>query len=99
MTAQLGLSKVWLASGNREKARSEADAFLASALSTADPHVQVLAWEMQTRIAIAEQAWEAAANHLRAALSIVDRCEVPVAAWQVHATAWDVYRQAQHAAA
>src|SRR5262249_41041945 len=99
MTAQLGLSNVWLASGNLEKARSEADAFLESALSTSDPHVQALAWEMKTRIAIAEQAWEAAADHLREALSIVGRFEVPVAAWQVHSTTWDFYRYAKNEAA
>ena len=99
MTAHLGSSKVWLASGNLEKARNEADAFLESALSTADPHVQALAWEMKTRIAIAEQAWEAAADHLREALSIVGRFEVPVAAWQVHSTTWDFYRYAKNEAA
>jgi len=92
----LGLSNVWLASGNLAKAHSEADAFLKSSLSTADPHVQALAWEVKTRIAIAEQAWETAADHLREALSIVERFEVPVAAWQVHATAWDFYRHAKN---
>jgi tetratricopeptide (TPR) repeat protein len=99
MIAQLGLSNVWLASGNIEKASVEADAFLESALSTADPHVQALAWEMKTRIAIAEQAWEEAKDHLREALSIVDRFAVPVAAWQVHSTAWSFYRHAKNEAA
>ena len=96
MTAQLGSSNVWLASGNLAKARAEADAFLESALSTADPHIQALAWEMKTRIAIAEQAWDAAADHLHEALSIVQKFQVPVAAWQVHATAWDFNRHAKH---
>lgn len=68
----IGLSNVWLASGDLAKARGEADAFLESALSTVDPHVQALAWEMKTRIAIAEQAWEAVADHLHEALSIVE---------------------------
>jgi tetratricopeptide (TPR) repeat protein len=99
MTAQLGLSSVWLASGNLAKARGEADAFLESVLSTADPHLQALAWEMKTRIAIAEQAWEAASDHLYEALSIVESFAVPVAAWQVHATAWDFYRHAKNEAA
>jgi hypothetical protein len=45
MTAQLGLSNVWLLSGNILNARLEADLFLESALSTADPHMQALAWE------------------------------------------------------
>jgi tetratricopeptide (TPR) repeat protein len=99
MTAQLGLSNVWLASGHLAKAHDEADAFLESALSTADPHIQALAWEMKTRIAIAEGEWKAAADHLHEALSIVERFVVPVAAWQVHATAWDFYRHAKNDAA
>src|SRR5260370_15318824 len=70
MTAQLGLSNVWLASGDLAKARGEADAFLETALSTADPHLQALAWEMKTQIAIAEQAWEATAARLLEPLSI-----------------------------
>jgi len=96
MTAQLGLSNVWLASGNLANARGEADAFLESALATADPHIRALAWEMKTRIAIAEQKWEQAAGHLREALSIVESFAVPVAAWQVHATGWDFYRLAKN---
>jgi DNA-binding winged helix-turn-helix (wHTH) protein/tetratricopeptide (TPR) repeat protein len=99
MTAQLGLSNVWLSSGNLPKASCEANAFQESALLTADPHIQALAWEMKTRIAIAEQAWEAAANHLHEALSLVERFEIPVAAWQVHSTAWDFYRHAKNEAA
>jgi tetratricopeptide (TPR) repeat protein len=99
MTAQLGLSNVWLASGDLAKARIEANGFLESAMSTADPHVQALAWEMMSRIAIAERAWKAAVEHLRAALSIVERFVVPVAAWQVHATAWDLYRHTKDDAA
>ena len=99
MTAQLGLSKVWLASGNLVNARGEADAFLESALSTADPHVQALAWEMKTQIAIAEREWDVAADHLHEALSIVERFTVPVAAWQVHAIAWDFYRHTKNSEA
>ena len=51
---------------------------------------------MKTRIAIAEQAWDAAADHLHEALSIVESFAVPVAAWQVHATAWDFYRHTKN---
>ena len=96
MTAQLGLSKVWLASGNLPKAHAEANAFLESALSTADPHLQALAWELKTRIAMAEQEWDAAANYLHEALSLVKNFAVPVAAWQVHATAWDLYQHVEN---
>src|SRR5262249_27741177 len=99
MTAQLGLSNVRLSCGNLDKAGIEADSFLESALSTEDPHVQALAWEMKTRVAIAEEAWEAAAGYLREGLSIVERFEVPVAAWQVHLTACDFYRHEKNEAA
>src|SRR5260370_32277351 len=89
MTAQLGLSNVWLASGHLAKAHDEADAFLESTLSTADPHVQALAWEMKTSIAIAEGGRKAAAHHLREALAIGERVGVPVTAGPGHSTAWD----------
>jgi tetratricopeptide (TPR) repeat protein len=100
MTAQLGLSNVWLASGDLAKARCEADAFLESALSTADPHLQALAWEMKARIALSRQDWIGAKNCIHKALEIVRNFEVPIAAWQVHATAWRLYhfRQEQGAA-
>jgi|SRR5690348_8382560 hypothetical protein len=46
MTAQLGLSNVWLASRNLAEPHGEADAFLESALSTADPRLgyEVAEW-------------------------------------------------------
>jgi len=91
MTAQLGLSNVWLLSGNALNARLEADLFLESALSTADPHLQALAWEMKTRVAMSEQDWMGAREFVQQALAIVEKFEVLVAAWQVHATAWQLY--------
>jgi hypothetical protein len=95
MTAQLGLSNVWLLSGNVLNARLEADLFLESALSTADPHLQALAWEIETRVAMAEQDWMGAREYVQQALAIVEKFEVLVAAWQVHATAWQLYLHAR----
>jgi hypothetical protein len=95
MTAQLGLSNVWLLSGNILNARLEADLFLESALSTADPHMQALAWEMKTRVAMAEKEWIGAREYVQQALAIVEKFEVLVAAWQVHATAWQLYLHAK----
>jgi tetratricopeptide (TPR) repeat protein len=91
MMAQLGLSNVWLLSGNILNARLEADLLLKSALSTADPHMQALAWEMKTRVAMAEKDWIGAREYVQQALAIVEKFEVLVAAWQVHATAWQLY--------
>ena len=92
MTAQLGLSEAWLQSENIERASVEADGFHHSALQTADPHLQALAWEMQARIALFKKDWAHAENCVNQALEILSRFEVPVAAWQVHATAWQLYR-------
>jgi DNA-binding winged helix-turn-helix (wHTH) protein/tetratricopeptide (TPR) repeat protein len=94
MTAQLGLSEVWLRSGNLVNARSNADSFLQSALSTADPYVQALAWELQARVAMAEQNWAGAEGAIQKALAILSKFEVPMVAWRVHATAWDLLRDA-----
>ena len=95
MTAQLGVSEAWLQSGNIEKASSEAEGFLRAALETADPHLQALAWEMQTRVAIAKEDSEGADDCVHKGLEIVHRFEVPVAGWQVHATAWRLFQSKQ----
>ena len=88
MTAQLESSNVWLLSGDIVNARTAADGFLESALSTADPHLQGLAWELKTRIAMAENDFTGARACMERALAIVDKFEILVAAWQAHATAW-----------
>src|SRR5262249_22954097 len=87
----LGVSEAWLLSGSLEEASIEAAGFLNAALETADPHLQALAWEMQTRIAIVNQDWDRAENSVNKAVEILRRFEVPVAGWQVHATAWRLF--------
>jgi len=94
MMAQLGLSDTWLHMGNTSKASHEADGFLESALSSADPHLQALAWEMKTRVAEAEKDRANASKFIERALEIVEKFGVPVAAWQVHSTAWRFYQHA-----
>jgi DNA-binding winged helix-turn-helix (wHTH) protein/tetratricopeptide (TPR) repeat protein len=94
MTAQLGLSDAWLQAGNLVNARLHADAFLGSALSTADPNVRALGWELQARIAMAEQNRSSAEQAIKKGLEILEAFEVPMAAWRLHATAWDFYRNA-----
>ena len=54
-----------------------------------------LAWEMQARIGIVHQDWKHAEDSVHKALEILSRFEVPVAGWQVHATAWQLYRSTQ----
>jgi tetratricopeptide (TPR) repeat protein len=92
LTAQLLTGDAWLLSGNILQARTEADSCLESALSTADPHLQALAWDLQARVAMAENDWAGARESIQQALAIVDRFEILVAAWQTLATAWQFYQ-------
>jgi DNA-binding winged helix-turn-helix (wHTH) protein/tetratricopeptide (TPR) repeat protein len=92
MHAQLGLARAWLESGNIANARMKANGFLDSALSTSDPSMQVLAWEVKTRIAIAEEDWMGAGQSIPPALAILEKRDVPVSAWRVHSTAWEFFR-------
>ena len=93
MQAQLGMSRAWLAAENFTNALHGADGFLESALSTDDPNLQALAWEMKARSAIAMGEWANAESFVSQSLAILQRFDLPIAAWQVHATAWDVCRQ------
>jgi tetratricopeptide (TPR) repeat protein len=92
MTAQLESGNAWLLSGNIPKARSTADGFLESALSTADPHLRALAWDLKARVAMAENDVKGALECIQRGLAIVDKFEILVAAWQVYATAWHLHR-------
>ena|SRR5689334_3551822 len=71
-------------------AHGEGDDPLASALAVADPGMRALAWEMQSRVATAENDKERACICIDHVLAIVDRSEIPLAAWQVHRTAWEL---------
>jgi DNA-binding winged helix-turn-helix (wHTH) protein/tetratricopeptide (TPR) repeat protein len=87
MMAHLGLSNVWMECGDVAKARTEADIFLEFSLSTPNPYLLALAWEIKSRIAIAEQESNLAQEYIGRALAILEEFEIPVAGWQVHATA------------
>jgi len=92
MTAQLELGNAWLLCGDIPNARTAADGFLESARSTADPHMHALAWDLRARVAMAENDWAGAREHIQQALAIVDKFEILVAAWQTYATAWQLYQ-------
>ena len=90
--AHLGLANTRLASGNLTSARVEADHLLQSALATADPNLRVLAWDLQARVAIAEENWKDAAKSLEEGRSILPKFEIPTVAWRIHATGRDLHR-------
>ena len=93
MIAQLGLGNAWLAGGDLANASKAAGLFLKSALSTADPALQALAWEAKARVAMADEDWEGAQEHVESAGAALKPFEVPVVAWRVHATAAALYAQ------
>ncbi len=100
MAAQFELGNAWLLSGDIPHARTAAAAAFESALSTADPHLQALAWELKARVAMAENDLDDARECIEHSLAIVDRFEILVAGWQANATAWQFYQRAdEHKAA
>lgn len=88
--ARLGVSEALLQAGDISGARREADDLVASALAAADPGMRALAWEMRSRVARAENEFDGARRCIENALAILDRFDIPVAAWRVHRTAWDL---------
>ena len=90
--AGIGMTETRLQAGDIEGARCEADEVLTSSLSTADPGMRALAWQMKSRVAAGENDFDSARACIDQALGILDRSDMPVAAWQVHRTAWDLYR-------
>ncbi len=94
ISAKLEECNAWLRSGDLARARSSANDFHQSALSTDDPHLQSLAWDLKARIGMAEDNLTNARECICRSLAIVGKFEIPIAAWQVHATAWQLYHRA-----
>ncbi len=94
MVAQRGLSEACLAKGDLDRANHEADAFLQSAMSAADPGLKALAWELRARLAMAEAQPDRAREALSNAFAAFTEFEVPLVAWEIHATACDCFRLA-----
>jgi DNA-binding winged helix-turn-helix (wHTH) protein/tetratricopeptide (TPR) repeat protein len=88
---QLGMIEARLHAGDIANARFEADSVLASVLGAADSNIRALAWEAKSRVARAERDLDSAHACLDSALAMIDKIDIPVAAWQVHRTAWDLY--------
>jgi tetratricopeptide (TPR) repeat protein len=83
-----------LQAGDIPNARLEVDDFLKAALSIAEPNMRALAWETKARVAGAEKNSSEAQQCIESALAILDEFDIPVGAWRVHVTAWDLYSHA-----
>ena len=86
------LTNVWLSRGDLTRATENAEAFLADATATAERTWQALAWEANARLALRLSDTRRAQTLIEHALTAIDGFEVPIAAWQVHATAADIAR-------
>ena len=93
MHAALGTVEAQLSAGDVANARREAAEFLSSALSIADPNMRALAWEISARAAQADRDFDDARRCIMNALAILERFGIPVASWQVHRTAWDLFTE------
>jgi DNA-binding winged helix-turn-helix (wHTH) protein len=96
MPLAAGLTELWLAKSDRVRARLEAERFLGMALATVDRTWQGLAWEVSARVALANQDHAHARDCIGKAVSTVLGFEVPLAAWQVHATAADIEEESRN---
>jgi len=94
MPIENALTELWLAKGDLAQARPQAERSLAIALASAEHMWQALAWELNVRVAMAGLDVPRARDCIAKALSAMEGFEVPLAAWRVHATASDLYRNA-----
>jgi hypothetical protein len=88
--AQLGMTEARLQAGDIASAHREADSLLQSALSTADAGMRALAWEIKSRVARAGKDRASARVYIDHAVAILDKSDIPMAAWLVHRTAGDL---------
>jgi hypothetical protein len=86
------LTNLWLSKGDLSRARDEAELFVANASATPERTWQALAWDAHARIALASGDLPGAQDSIGRALTAIEGFEVPVAAWQAHATAADIAR-------
>ena len=92
MQARFGVVKVLQASGKLEDARRETGEILEVALSTADPGLQALAWEVSASLAIACKDGKGGEKSIRNGLAILENFGIPMAAWRLDQTAWEFYQ-------
>ncbi len=86
------LTNLWLSTGDLARAHEEAELFVANACATEERTWQALAWDAHARIALASGDLRGGQDSIGRAFEATEGFEVPVAAWQAHATAADIAR-------
>jgi tetratricopeptide (TPR) repeat protein len=93
MPLQRALTEAWLSKGDLAQARVEAEEFLRVTLVTEQRTYRALAYEANTRVALAEGDLQKAQDSINQALQAMKGYEVPLAHWRVHATAYELYQR------
>jgi predicted ATPase/DNA-binding winged helix-turn-helix (wHTH) protein len=86
-----GLAQVWLARGDLDRARGEAEALQAQAATADEPRPRADAARLLAEIALQDGRLSDAEVHLREARAAIQACEVPLAEWRIAATAGRVH--------
>jgi DNA-binding winged helix-turn-helix (wHTH) protein len=92
MPLHWAMAEAWFSRGDLEKARLEAAEFLRVSLATGERTYRALAYEVSTRLAMAESDLNRAQDSLIKALQEMEGYEVPLAHWRVHGTAAELHR-------
>jgi hypothetical protein len=87
---EAALADLWLAQNDLARAKPQAKRFLDASLATAERTWQVLAWETNARLAMAEHDAGRAQASIGRAFSTMEGYELPVAAWRVYLTAAEI---------
>jgi hypothetical protein len=93
MPLQRALTEAWFSAGELRNARVEAEQFLKVTQVNKERMFQAFAFEVNARLAIAEQTLDRAQDFIAKALQSMEGFEVPLAHWRVHATAAELQRR------
>jgi len=86
-----GLTQVWLARGDLDRARREAEALQARAATADEPRLRAEAARLLAEIALQGGHLSDAEVHLREAQAAIEACELPLVEWRIAATAARVH--------
>ncbi len=86
-----GLAQLWLARGDLDRARGEADALRAMAATADEPRPRAEAARLLAEIALQGGHLSAAEVHLREARAAIGACELPLVEWRIAAIAARVH--------
>ncbi len=88
---EMAFTEFWLAKGDLAQASRQGERFLEFALATEERTWQALAWDANARVATVKGDLACATECIARASAMLERFELPLAAWRVHATAAALY--------